>query len=75
MAEYKVIRIIEPDFGCEGLPDGEELMDTLVLEDNVGDTVTIKAEDKKLYELDVCENDIVTLDDRKNIASVKKQSE
>lgn len=33
---YKVLDIIEPDFGCEGLPDGQLPMDDVVLldEDN-----------------------------------------
>lgn len=27
MKQYKVMHIIEPDFGCEGLPDGSVRMD------------------------------------------------
>ena len=28
---YKVLDIIEPDFGCEGLPDGQVPMDEVIL--------------------------------------------
>ena len=30
---YKVLDIIEPDFGCEGLPDGQVPMDEVILLD------------------------------------------
>lgn len=46
---YKVVDIIEPDFGCEGLPDGAVLCDEVVLVSQNGERLTVKAEDEMLY--------------------------
>ncbi len=46
---YKVIEIIEPDFGCEGLPDGQEPMCDVVLEKNNGEKETVRVADGELY--------------------------
>ena len=46
---YKVKDIIEPDFGCEGLPDGEEICCEVVLEDAGGVQRTVRAADADLY--------------------------
>ena len=32
MKRYKIVRIDEADYGCEGRPDGEEAMDSVWLE-------------------------------------------
>lgn len=48
---YIVKDILEPDFGCEGLPDGQELCCEVILEDGEsGERVTVKAPDAELYE-------------------------
>ncbi len=46
---YIVEDIIEPDFGCEGLPDGEEPCCEVILKDNDGKTMTMKVADAELY--------------------------
>lgn len=47
---YTIESIIEPDFGCEGLPEGEERMDDVVLRGEDG-AVTIRVADALLYRL------------------------
>ena len=39
---YKVLDIIEPDFGCEGLPDGQVPMDEVILLDQDNNKKVIK---------------------------------
>ncbi|MCI6653464.1 MAG: hypothetical protein MSH11_08685 [Ruminococcus sp.] len=64
---YKVVDIIEPDFGCEGIPDGEILKDDVVLISQNGERITLKAEDEMLYKegidvgssVKVCNNKII----------------
>lgn len=64
---YKVVDIIEPDFGCEGIPDGEVLMDDIVLLSQDGEQITLKAEDEMLYKdgidvgsrVKICHNKII----------------
>ncbi len=46
---YRVIDIIEPDFGCEGIPEGEEPCCEVLLEDENGGRLTVKAADAELY--------------------------
>ena len=61
---YKVKDIIEPDFGCEGLPDGEEICCEVVLEDEQnGGLMTVRVPDAELYRKNItvgssvaCEN-------------------
>ncbi|MGN1319127.1 MAG: hypothetical protein ACI4VF_08935 [Lachnospirales bacterium] len=64
MIKYKVIRIEEMDFGCEGVPDDSEICVTLFLEDNNGNTKILKHNDSLLYERNVNEGDtIIILED------------
>ena len=47
---YKVIDIIEPDYGCEGIPDGEEALCDVILESQEdGSRRTVKAPDLDLF--------------------------
>ena len=47
---YKVIDIIEPDYGCEGIPDGEEALCDVILESQEdGSRRTVKAPDPDLF--------------------------
>ncbi|MDD6710904.1 hypothetical protein [Sharpea porci] len=48
---YKIIEILEPDFGCEGRPEGYVQVDDVVIEDDSGTQHILKMEDAKLYEL------------------------
>ena len=64
---YKVVDIIEPDFGCEGIPDGEILKDDVVLLSQNGERITLKSEDEMLYKegidvgsrVKICNNKII----------------
>lgn len=38
MKKYKITDIIEDEFGCEGRPEGEEPMVTILLVDDTGKT-------------------------------------
>ena len=60
---YTVISIIEPDFGCEGRPEGDIPKDQVFLEDENGDVRAVLAEDKYLYEKGIDEDTEVWLDD------------
>lgn len=68
MEKYKIIRIDEADFGCEGLPDGEILKDDVVVEDERGQTKTMQISDALLYRLELDEGDVFSIDDAGNIA-------
>ncbi|MST88661.1 hypothetical protein FYJ79_03550 [Sharpea azabuensis] len=48
---YKIIEILEPDFGCEGRPEVYVQVDDVVVEDDLGSQHILKMEDAKLYEL------------------------
>ena len=48
---YTIESIIEPDFGCEGLPEGEERMDTVRLLAQDGTEHTATVADELLYRL------------------------
>ena len=61
---FNVLRIDEPDFGCEGRPDGMEVKDTVLLKSNyTGEEMTVREKDARLYELDINEGDKVFLID------------
>jgi len=60
---YIVKEIIEPDFGCEGLPDGQEPCCEVVLTDEDGkNSVTVKVRDAELYEKDIVEGSVVEVE-------------
>ena len=48
---YVITRIIEPDFGCEGLPDGAERMDRVYLRTADGTERIVVVADALLYKL------------------------
>lgn len=59
--EYRVIQIVEPDFGCEGIPEGQKPTDTVYLENiKTKERMTIKVLDDVLYEKEIEEGTIVT---------------
>lgn len=49
--KYTITEIIEPDFGCEGLPEGGERMDTVLLLAEDGTKHTAAVSDELLYRL------------------------
>ena len=62
MIKYEVVEIEEPDFGCEGRPDGFAIKDKVLLKSNLtGEEKIIHEKDAKLYELDINEGDEVFL--------------
>lgn len=51
MKTYKVINIMEQDFGCEERPNGQEYCVDVILEDTeIHEKLTISVPDAKLYE-------------------------
>ena len=60
--KYKIIRILEPDFGCEGRPDGYEQVDDVIIENDQGVRKTLKLKDAELYRLHLDEGDTIELD-------------
>lgn len=60
---YHVTRIEEPDFGCEGRPEGQEIKDKVFLEEEkTKEEKIIFMEDKLLYERDIDEGNRVIID-------------
>ena len=61
---YKIIRIDEEDFGCEGRPEGQEPMVRVVLEAETGETTIVMMEDSLMYarKLDVGGSAVVGAD-------------
>lgn len=56
---YTVIRIDDPDFGCEGIPDGAVPMATVYLRDEAGNEKIVKEKDALLYQYNIVEGDRV----------------
>ncbi len=52
---YTVKRVVEDDFGCEGLPDGEELQVTLLLLNAEGAPRRLRMADAQAQALGICE--------------------
>ena len=62
MSTYYVTRIEEPDFGCEGRPEGQEIKDKVFLKEETTEKETILfMEDKLLYERDIDEGSKVVI--------------
>ena len=62
MNTYQVTRIEEPDFGCEGRPEGQEIKAKVFLKEETTEKETILfMEDKLLYERDIDEGSKVVI--------------
>lgn len=48
--KYTILRIMEEDYGCEGIPEGEELMCSVLLRDENGRESWKKLPDRYLTE-------------------------
>lgn len=57
MKKYTIIKIYEPDFGCEGLLDGQQRMDDVVLKDMDGNEMKVQIPDAELYAKNLNEGD------------------
>lgn len=60
--EYKVIDISEEDYGCEGIPEGSELMCSVLLESTEGTRKWVKIADSFLREKGIDIGSVVTTD-------------
>lgn len=58
---FVVKEIIEPDFGCEGLPDGQEPMCSVILSADDGTEKIIEVPDRELYQKEITEGSGVSL--------------
>lgn len=67
---YRIIRIEEPDFGCEGRMEGQAIMDTVVLREESGQEIVKQMEDSLLYERNLNEGDAVMIEKNGNLRSV-----
>lgn len=72
MKEYKIIRIIEPDFGCEGLPEDGERCDEVLLRSADGGELTLTVSDAYLYEINADEGSSVLSDGEKIFAKEER---
>lgn len=71
---YHVTRIEEPDFGCEGRPEGQEIKDKVFLEEEkTKEEKIIFMEDKLLYERDIDEGNRVIIDFDGRLQKVEDQ--
>lgn len=59
MKSYVVIRLLEKDFGCEGLPVGEVIKTEVFLRDIDGNDIEVDVPDAELYAKDINEGDWV----------------
>ena len=65
---YKVLRIDEDvDFGCEERSENDPVMAVITLLDENGKETVIKMEDQLLYDRDINEGDMVTMDEKKQL--------
>lgn len=63
----KIVRIDEPDFGCEGRLPGMAVMDRVTLQNQATEeTIVTEASDTWLYEVDINEGDLVNVDESTN---------
>lgn len=62
MQRMQVIRIDEPDFGCEGRQEGTVLMDFVTIRDDEQKERIVKVSDAWLYEQNINEGDPVWWD-------------
>ena len=69
MKRYKIVRIDEADYGCEGRPDGEEAMDSVWLEDENGERQIVRASDRMLYDRHLDEGSLVTFDEKNQLTA------
>lgn len=70
MNKYKVIDILEQDYGCEELPPDQKVCVDVILENiKTKETLKISTPDDNLYKKNIDINSIVTYDNKElNIA-------
>ena len=60
---YRIISIIEDDYGCEGIPDDEELMCSVMLRGDDGSEIRIRRPDSFLTANKLNVGDTMEVDD------------
>ena len=74
MSTYHVTRIEEPDFGCEGRPEGQEIKDKVFLKEEItAEEKIIFMEDKLLYDRDIDEGTKVIIDEDGRLQKAEAQ--
>ena len=58
--KMKILRIFEEDYGCEGVPDGEEPMCGVLAQPSEGEPVWLRMADRLLTEHGLDEGDTFT---------------
>lgn len=59
--QYKILKIYDDDYGCEGIPEGQEPMCSVLIQDSEGNESWIKLSDEYLTENNLNEDDTVEL--------------
>lgn len=59
--QYKILKIYEDDYGCEGVPEGQEPMCSVLVQDANGEERWIKLPDAYLTEKHLDEGDTAEL--------------
>lgn len=67
---YIIKRIIEPDFGCEGLPENEVRKDRVILRAEDGSERVIVVPDELLYELGLDKGSSCEVDENGGVYAV-----
>ena len=49
--QYRILRIDEPDFGCEGRDDGEAVYDEITLVNEQGETCLVRMEEQQVWNM------------------------
>lgn len=71
MKTYKVMRIMEQDFGCEERPDNESYnVDVMLVNEERGENLIVSMADDELYRKNIDVDCLVTYDGR-NMYAVK----
>lgn len=74
MNTYYVTRIEEPDFGCEGRPESQEIKDKVFLkQETTKEEMIIYMEDKLLYDRNVDEGTKVIIDEDGRLQKAEEQ--
>lgn len=69
---YRIAKIEEPDFGCEGRPDGQPIMDKVYLWAEEQQELVIEAPDQWLYQMDLNEGDLVFYDEETGLKKYER---
>ncbi len=67
---FKILRIDEADYGCEGVPDGEPVKAEVTIETQSGSQYIMKISDALLYEQNLNEGDSFSIDNNGNMLKI-----